>query len=61
MVSRLAVQKGIELMFESLPQVLAARASLGCALLGSGEPQYEEFFTGLAAQLPRPRALSLRL
>jgi starch synthase len=46
MVSRLAVQKGIELMFDALPRVLAARA-LALVVLGSGEPQYEEFFSAL--------------
>ena len=59
-VSRLAAQKGIELMFEALPQVLAARPMVFVAL-GNGEPQYEEFFSALARQLPRPRALPPRL
>jgi starch synthase len=45
-VSRLAVQKGIELMFDALPRVLDARP-LSFAVLGSGEPQYEQFFTAL--------------
>ena len=46
-VSRLAVQKGIELMFETLPKVLASRA-LNLVVLGSGETRYEEFFASLA-------------
>jgi starch synthase len=46
MVSRLARQKGIELMFEALPRVLDARA-LSFVVLGSGEPQYEQFFSAL--------------
>ena len=46
MVSRLAVQKGIELMFDALPRVLTARA-LALVVLGSGEPQYEQFFSTL--------------
>lgn len=46
MVSRLAAQKGIELMFESLPQVLEWR-DLGFVALGSGEPQYERFLLEL--------------
>ena len=50
-VTRLASQKGIELMFESLPQVLAWR-EFGLVVLGSGEPQYEEFFTKLQADFP---------
>jgi len=51
MVSRLAAQKGIELMFESLPQVLEWR-DLGFVALGSGEPQYERFLTELERRFP---------
>jgi starch synthase len=51
MVSRLAAQKGIELMFESLPQVLDWR-DLGFVALGSGEPQYERFLTELERRFP---------
>jgi len=50
-VSRLAVQKGIELMFEVLPKVLSARP-LALAALGSGEAKYESFFAGLARSFP---------
>ncbi len=50
-VSRLAVQKGIELMFGALPKILTARP-LNFVALGSGEAQYEAFFTGLALQFP---------
>ncbi len=51
MVSRLAAQKGIELMFESLPQVLEWR-ELAFVALGSGEPQYERFLAELAQRFP---------
>jgi len=51
MVSRLAAQKGIELMFESLPQVLEWR-DLGFVALGSGDPQYERFLTDLERRFP---------
>ena len=51
MVSRLAAQKGIELMFESLPQVLEWR-DLGFVALGSGDPQYERFLTELERRFP---------
>ncbi|HEV2287213.1 MAG TPA: glycogen/starch synthase, partial [Steroidobacteraceae bacterium] len=50
-VSRLAAQKGIELMFEALPKVLAARP-LAVAALGSGEAKYEQFFAGLVSAFP---------
>jgi starch synthase len=46
LVSRLAVQKGIELMSESLPKVLTARP-LSFVALGNGETQYEEFLSAL--------------
>ncbi|HWF99432.1 MAG TPA: glycogen synthase [Steroidobacteraceae bacterium] len=51
MVSRLAAQKGIELMFDSLPQVLEWR-ELGFVALGSGDPPYERFLAGLAERFP---------
>jgi starch synthase len=50
-VSRLAVQKGIELMFEALPAVLEARP-LNFVALGSGAAEYEEFFAALAQRYP---------
>ncbi len=50
-VSRLASQKGIDLMFESLPQVLEWR-ELGFVALGSGDPQYEKFFADLQTRFP---------
>lgn len=51
MVTRLAWQKGIDLLFDVLPGALAAgQASL--AVLGSGEPRYEAFFAELAAAHP---------
>jgi starch synthase len=50
-VTRLASQKGIDLMFESLPQVLDWR-ELGLVALGSGDPQYETFFTELQQNYP---------
>jgi starch synthase len=51
MVTRLAEQKGIELMYEALPRVLTARA-LNFVALGSGAPKYEEFLAKLAQRFP---------
>jgi len=51
LVSRLAVQKGIDLLFDSLPQLLSTRDFALC-VLGSGESQYVTFFKLLAAQFP---------
>lgn len=50
-VSRFASQKGIELLFDSLPQVLAWR-DFALVALGSGDPQYEQFFIQLQADFP---------
>ena len=50
-VSRLAVQKGFDLMFEVLPRVLETRP-LALMVLGTGEERYERFFDELAARFP---------
>ncbi len=50
-VTRLASQKGIDLMFDSLPAVLEWR-ELGLIALGSGDPQYEKFFAELQQSFP---------
>jgi starch synthase len=46
MVTRLTVQKGIDLLFDVLPEIIATR-DLSCVVLGSGEAGYESFFTSL--------------
>ena len=51
LVSRLALQKGIDLMFESLPEVLAWR-DIAFVALGNGEEKYERFFAKLQADFP---------
>ena len=51
-VSRLAWQKGFDLCMKVLPRLLANRA-VQLAVLGTGEPQYEKFFQGLAYQFPK--------
>ena len=50
-VSRLASQKGIDLMFDSIPEVLRWR-DLSLVALGAGDAQYEKFFTELQAEFP---------
>ncbi len=50
-VTRLASQKGIDLMFKALPQILSRRP-FGLVVLGSGDRPYEEFFTQLQADFP---------
>ena len=47
MVTRLAEQKGIDLLFDALPALLQAR-DFGLVVLGSGESQYVAFFEELA-------------
>ncbi len=51
MVTRLAEQKGVDLLFDSLPPLLNARL-FGLVVLGAGERRYREFFETLAAQFP---------
>jgi len=51
MISRLASQKGFDLVMEALPPLLESSPLL-CAVLGSGETRYEDFFRALAAKYP---------
>jgi starch synthase len=50
-ISRLARQKGIDLYFNTLPELLAANR-VRIAALGSGDTQYETFFRGLQDRYP---------
>jgi starch synthase len=50
-VSRMTVQKGFDLLFDALPELLEGE-SFQLAVLGSGEARYEEFFAGLATRWP---------
>ena len=50
-VTRLASQKGIDLLIEALPRVLATR-DLAAAVLGSGDEPYERAFEELARAHP---------
>src|SRR3984957_8016625 len=47
MVTRLAEQKGIDLLMDSLPDLLQA-GDFGLVVLGSGDPKYAAFFEALA-------------
>jgi starch synthase len=47
MVSRLAVQKGIDILIEALPRLLDSR-DFGLVVLGSGDERYVTFFESLA-------------
>jgi starch synthase len=49
MVTRLAEQKGIDLLFDALPAALQDH-DFGLVVLGSGEARYEQFFHELAAR-----------
>ncbi len=51
MVSRLTEQKGIDLLFDSLPELLQTR-DFGLAVLGSGDQRYAGFFASLAQRFP---------
>jgi starch synthase len=51
-VTRLAEQKGIDLLIDALPGMLQAR-NFGLTVLGSGDPKYVAFFEGLARRFPK--------
>lgn len=50
-VSRLTPQKGFELCFEVLPDLLR-RGALGLVALGEGDARHEELFSGLQSRFP---------
>lgn len=50
-VSRLATQKGFDLLFDSLPLLLQAR-EFNLVVLGTGEERYENFFSSLQRRFP---------
>ena len=50
-VSRFTPQKGFDLLFDTLPALLAERDA-ALAALGSGDARYEVFFEGLQARFP---------
>lgn len=50
-VSRMTSQKGFDLLFDVLPEFLISR-NLSLAVLGSGEPRYEDFFALLQQRFP---------
>ncbi|NLB84804.1 MAG: glycogen synthase [Acholeplasmataceae bacterium] len=51
-IGRLARQKGIDLMKATLEETIQETNAL-FVLIGSGDPQYEEYFAHLAAKYPR--------
>jgi len=51
LVSRLTPQKGFDLLFDSLPDLLRQR-EFGVAVVGSGEARYEAFFSDLVKRFP---------
>lgn len=51
MVTRLTRQKGLDLLYDTLPEVLA-RGEIRLVALGSGEPSYERFLHDLQQRFP---------
>ena len=52
MISRLTRQKGIDLLFDTLPELLGGARDLRFVALGSGEDHYERFMHGLQERFP---------
>jgi starch synthase len=50
-VSRMTVQKGFDLLFDALPEVLMSR-DVALVALGTGEAHYEDFFASLQHRFP---------
>lgn len=50
-ISRLTVQKGFELLFDTMPSQLAHK-NIRLAVLGTGEPRLEQFFRRLQSAFP---------
>lgn len=50
-VSRLTIQKGFDLLFDSLADILATR-DMALIALGSGDSKYEDFFSYLQRRFP---------
>ena len=50
-ISRLAIQKGFDLLIDALPPLLATR-DFNLVVLGTGEPRYEGFFMRLQRRHP---------
>jgi starch synthase len=50
-VSRMTAQKGFDLLFDTLPEILAGRDCC-LAAVGNGDPRYEEFFVSLQRRFP---------
>ncbi len=57
LVSRLAFQKGIDLIVDMLPKLLALDVQM--VVLGSGEPSYHALLTGLSERYPDKLAVRL--
>lgn len=51
-ISRMTVQKGFDLLFDTLPELLQQR-DFALIALGSGEAKYEDFFIGLQRRFPQ--------
>ena len=57
LVTRLAFQKGIDLIVEIIPRLLALDVQM--VVLGSGEPAYHQRLTDLSARYPGKLAVRL--
>jgi len=58
MISRLADQKGFDLLAEALPELM--KRDMQFVLLGTGDPKYHRLFTSLAKRYPKKVSVNLR-
>jgi starch synthase len=59
MVTRLTDQKGLDLLSEALPELLAQDVQV--AVLGEGEPKYHEMLVSLQRRFPRKLGVTLKV
>jgi starch synthase len=58
-ISRLADQKGFDLLYSSMEEMLAINGGLQYIVLGTGDRKYHDLFTDLAKKFPKSLAIKI--
>jgi starch synthase len=58
-ISRLADQKGFDLLYQSIEELLAINGGLQYVVLGTGDRKYHDLLSGLAKKFPRSFAIKI--